>query len=201
MDDDVTIPAPAGEAGTEQGSELAAELRHRWQRLDPVPTGLAERVVFALEVDAFTGSDLDLELMRLQQPQHSGAGARGDQVRTVTFGSDSLTVMLAISDVEGGHRIDGWVAPGGRREIEVRTSDGVRPVRCDETGRFVLPTVPPGHLQLVPQDLVLQDRAEGEPAMADVAAVEADPLRGAPTTAGGASASSRRVTVTPALTL
>lgn len=143
---------PGGEQEPAATASLAAELRQMWQRLDPVPAGLAERVVFSLEVDALTGADLDLELelMRLQQTQTTGAGARGDdEVRTVTFGSESMTVMLAISDVDGGHRIDGWVAPGGRRGIEVRTAQGASREECDETGRFALAFVPPGHFQLV----------------------------------------------------
>jgi hypothetical protein len=128
----------------------AAELREMWERYDPVPPGLADRVSFALEVDAFTRDDLDLELLRLQARHDQMAGARGDDgVRTVTFGSDAMTVMLAISDVEGGFRIDGWVAPGGARAIEVRTSAGSRAERSDDTGRFALPLVPPGHFQLV----------------------------------------------------
>ena len=142
------------------GEHLADELRQMWERLDPGPAGLAERAVFALEVEGFSRDDLDseLELMRLQQGEAVGAGARGeDEVRTVTFGSESMTVMLAISDVEGGHRIDGWVAPGGRRGIEVRTSTGSSREECDETGRFALSFVPPGHFQLV---LVGQDEAE-----------------------------------------
>ncbi|WP_380168006.1 hypothetical protein [Jannaschia sp. R86511] len=132
--------------------QLAGELRQMWERLDPVPAGLAERAVFALEVGSFGPDDLDteLELMRLQQSDLAGAGARGDDaVRTVTFGSESMTVMLAISDVDGGHRIDGWVAPGGRRGIEVRTAGGSSREECDETGRFALAFVPPGHFQLV----------------------------------------------------
>lgn len=135
-------PSPAGPG--------ADELRQMWERLDPVPAGLADRVVFALEVDGFTAADLDLELLRLTQEQATAVGARGaDEVRTVTFGSESTTVMLAISEAEGGHRVDGWVAPGGRRGIEVRTASGSELQECDETGRFTLPMVPPGHLQLV----------------------------------------------------
>ena|GEM_PF-212396 len=132
--------------------EIAGELRQMWEQLDPVPSGLADRVAFALEVDGLSDDELELELelMRLQETQTTGAGARGDdEVRTVTFGSESMTVMLAISDVEGGHRIDGWVAPGGRRGIEVRTSSGASRQECDETGRFALSFVPPGHFQLV----------------------------------------------------
>lgn len=126
------------------------ELRGMWQRFDPVPAGLLDRVCFALQVDEFSRDDLELELMRLQSEGTSLAGARGgDEVRTVTFGSESLTVMLAISDVSGGYRIDGWVAPGGARRLEVRTADGSRREVCDESGRFVLDVVPHGHFQLV----------------------------------------------------
>lgn len=162
------VPVPEQPRGDEVvgGAEhLATELRQMWEQLDPVPTGLAERAVFALEVESFSRDDLDteLELMRLQQSESVGAGARGEEeVRTVTFGSESMTVMLAISDVEGGHRIDGWVAPGGRRGIEVRTSIGSSREECDETGRFALSFVPPGHFQLV---LVGDGRADVERAV------------------------------------
>lgn len=136
----------------EQGggwSPLMGELRSMWQDADPVPSDLVERVQFALDVAEFTATDLDVELLRLQQAESVGAGARGEDVRTVTFGSDAMTVMLAICQVAGGHRVDGWVAPGGRRRIEVHTSSGSSEELADETGRFTLPFVPAGHFQLV----------------------------------------------------
>jgi hypothetical protein len=152
VDEDVTgawagSPGTGGSAGTDEVA-LTADLRRMWETLDPPPDGLLARVGFALQVEDIT-RDLDVELMRLQQESLAGAGTRGEEVRTVTFGSRSLTVMLAISDVDGGYRVDGWVAPGGRRTVEVRTSAGTTRTACDATGRFVLPLVPPGHLQLV----------------------------------------------------
>jgi len=125
------------------------QLREMWELLDPVPSGLAARIGFALEVEEITAADLDLELMRLVEEQTAAVGSRGDQVRTITFGSDSMTVMLALSDVDGGYRVDGWVAPGGRRRLEVRTAAGSNDLQCDETGRFTVPLVPRGHFQLV----------------------------------------------------
>ncbi|MFC5379770.1 hypothetical protein [Aquipuribacter nitratireducens] len=145
MDHDVTSAARAGDGDP---AELHAELRRMWEALDAPPDGLVDRVRFALQADALAG-DLDLELMRLQQEGLAVAAARGDDVRTVTFGSRALTVMLAISEVTGGHRVDGWVAPGGKRRLEVRTSAGTNLTACDESGRFTLDVVPPGHLQLV----------------------------------------------------
>jgi hypothetical protein len=153
MGDDVTaVPG--------QGADLLTELRQAWEQHDPPPAGLTERVRFALEVEHLT-RDLDVELMRLQQESLVGAGSRGDEVRTVTFGSRTLTVMLAISDVDGGYRIDGWVAPGGRRAVEVRTSEGTSQEHCDDTGRFCLDRVPPGHLQLVLATIDGDPAAEG----------------------------------------
>ena len=87
--------------------------------------------------------------MRLVQEDASAHATRGEQVRTITFGSESMTVMLALSEVDGGFRVDGWVAPGGTRHVEVRTAEGSSGLECDSTGRFTVPLVPPGHFQLV----------------------------------------------------
>ena len=147
---DGTDPCDDGSPGDPDG-QLPQQLRAMWELLDPVPAGLAGRVSFALEVEAITAADLDLELMRLLEQQTAAVGSRGDQVRTITFGSTSMTVMLALSDVTGGYRVDGWVAPGGRRRLEVRTAQGCEEMECDETGRFSVALVPRGHFQLVLQ--------------------------------------------------
>jgi len=160
-----------------------------WELLDPVPPGLAERVGFAMGVDALTGADLDTELMRLVEEQTAGAGSRGDQVRTITFGSESMTVVLALSDVGGGYRVDGWVAPGGRRRLEVRTSVGSSELEIEETGRFTVPVVPRGHFQLV---------LEGD---ADHTGEGPEPWAAEPQGTPPARTGSRRAVVTPALTL
>jgi hypothetical protein len=71
-------------------------------------------------------------------------------VRTVTFGSDSLTVMVTLSGQHPqGRRIDGWIAPGAALRIELRTPRGVQQTMADQTGRFSLSDVPPGLVQLV----------------------------------------------------
>lgn len=174
-------------------------LREMWDLVDPVPAGLADRAAFALEVHDLTREDLELELLRLQSHGSDLAGARGggEPVRTVTFGSDTVTVMLAISDVDGGHRIDGWVAPGGRRDIEVRTATGTTHERCDDTGRFALPLVPPGHLQLV-----LAADLEGSAPEGSVGSAPDGSGSSAPGHPGHAAGRSTvRAVVTPALTL
>lgn len=187
------MSADTGPEDTQSWGVTPEALREMWEQVDPVPAGLADRAAFALEVHDLTRDDLDLELLRLQAHGSELAGARGggEPVRTVTFGSDSITVMLAISEVDGGHRVDGWVAPGGRRSIEVRTSAGTTQERCDDTGRFALPLVPPGHLQLV---LAADPDGTGP----DAHAADAHAADGSGRTTGQSTA---RAVVTPALTL
>ena len=52
--------------------------------------------------------------------------ARGtEQSRTITFDSDSLTIMIRIdANQDGTVRVDGWLAPPQRREIEMKTRGG-----------------------------------------------------------------------------
>lgn len=198
------LPHGVHRGGASEGDDDATtmdRLRSMWERLDPVPAGLAGRVGFALEVDALTSVDLDLELMRLVQEETSGAGTRGDEVRTITFGSRSTTVMLALTDVEGGFRVDGWVAPGGARRIEVRTAAGSSHTASDSTGRFTLPFVAPGHFQLV---IETDPPADGAPVPGSAVPATATPSTPAPARApepDPAAEPARRAVVTPALTL
>jgi hypothetical protein len=138
---------------------LLGKLRQMWQQADPVPDDLAERVVFAVGLE-----DVDYELLRLREVLEP-AGARGaETARTVTFGSDSLSVMVTLSGgLPADHRepalgpdrpasvrrIDGWIAPGAALRVELRTSRGVQETMADTTGRFALTEVPPGLVQLV----------------------------------------------------
>lgn len=139
-------PGRASDGPGPQEPDLG-DLRAMWELLDPVPADLADRAAFALEED-LVAADLEVQLLRLQE-ETGAVGSRGDRVRTITFGGDALTVMIALSDVDGGYRVDAWVAPGGRRRVQVRTAAGDRDTACDDTGRSTVPLVPVGHLPLV----------------------------------------------------
>lgn len=121
-------------------------LRALWERADPPPPGFAERLSFVLALD-----DLDAEVLRLRAEVLEPSGARASEhVRTITFGGDTMTVMVTISpDARRGFRIDGWVAPATPARVELRLADGSRETAADLDGRFVIESVPGGLAQLV----------------------------------------------------
>jgi hypothetical protein len=122
-------------------------IRELFERADPMPADLPERIRFSLAM-----RDLEAEVARLaaaEQPHP--AGARGaERSRTVTFDSDSLTIMIRIDfNRDGTVRIDGWLAPAQRREIEMQAIAETLHIGSDEQGRFVFPSVPRGTVRLV----------------------------------------------------
>jgi hypothetical protein len=155
---------------------LLGRIRAAFEAADPMPPGLPERVRFALEVEGLAAElagpfeGLEVELARLDTPV---VAARGDEEsRTVTFDSESLTIMIRIdTNSDGTVRIDGWLAPPESRRIELRGGGEPVHVASDESGRFVFAGVTPGSARLA----VLP--------------------------AGGATASSARTVVTPVLML
>jgi hypothetical protein len=148
---------------------------------DPMPADLPERIRFALAL-----ANLEAEVARLvAQEDHRSLATRGEeQSRTITFDSESLTIMIRIDANEDGTvRVDGWLAPAQRREIEMRTGAELLAVASDDQGRFAFARVPRGTAQLV------------------VRAPTAEP--GASTGPGGSgrSGGTGRSVVTPALIL
>ncbi|HEY6798615.1 MAG TPA: hypothetical protein VI248_28390 [Kineosporiaceae bacterium] len=138
---------------SDDDGSLLRRLRQMWSELDPAPDGLVDRMLFALELE-----QLDVDLSPTLLDRCGGvelAGARsGDQesARTVTFGSDSLTVIITLSgSAEEGHRLDGWLVPAEPLRVELRTAHGSRWTVADATGRFVVDGLPSGLVQLVLQ--------------------------------------------------
>src|SRR4051812_38754183 len=78
------------------------------------------------------------------------AAGGGGGSRTVTFDCEALPIMLSITPGAPDRiRLDGWLAPGGRHAVELRTSAGPRATTADHEGRFVLDDVAHGLAQLV----------------------------------------------------
>jgi hypothetical protein len=124
---------------------LLGRLRTMWDRTDPPPSDLAERVLFTLQLE-----NVEFELLRLQDVLEP-VGARGHETaRTVTFGSESLTIMVTMSGPGGPpRRVDGWIAPAAALRVELRTTRGTQETTADDDGRFAFTEVPTGLIQLV----------------------------------------------------
>jgi hypothetical protein len=143
--------------------ELLSALRECYETLDPMPGSLIERSLFALAIQ-----DIDTEVFQLaEQYRLESSGARGgtnaedgvngdsdgegagEEARVVTFDSDSLTIMIRISQHGGLVRIDGWLAPPQECRVELRIGERIVGADVDPEGRFVLDAIPRGLAQLV----------------------------------------------------
>lgn len=130
----------------DEDARLLAEIARLYELVDPMPADLVERIGFTL-----TFADMEMELARLVAESRVPVGARGEErARTVTFSSDSLTVMVTITPVSQSRcRIDGWIAPSAAIMVELRTDRGSQDVVADVDGRFEFAGVPCGLVQLV----------------------------------------------------
>ena len=126
--------------------EILDGIREIFSTADPMPADLPERIRFSLAM-----RDLEAEVARLASEEDPRLLAvRGaEQSRTITFDSDSLTIMIRIDPNKNGTvRIDGWLAPPQCREIEMQTTADTLRVLSDEQGRFAFASVPRGTARL-----------------------------------------------------
>jgi hypothetical protein len=139
-------PAGPDEPMDEFDLAILDGIREVFGRADPMPADLPERIKFSLAL-----RDLEAEVARIASEEDPRLLAvRGaEQSRTVTFDSDSLTIMIRIdSDNNDTVRIDGWLAPPQRREIEMQTASGMLRAVSDEQGRFAFASLPRGTARL-----------------------------------------------------
>ena len=120
---------------------LLTQIKACYEAADPVPVGLVERLQFEITLDA-----LHADLATLTQFDLSPAGARSttEEVRTITFTSESLTTMVTVTPEGDGVRIDGWAVPGAGITVELLRTGGPLVTQADQDGRFVFEAVPSG---------------------------------------------------------
>ena len=128
---------------------LLADLARIAEEIDPVPDGLVERSLFAI-----TLAGLEAEVMELAYVQAPATSVRGDappvEARTITFTSESVTVMISLSPTDDGRiRIDGWAAPATALRVELHRPGVVSETTSDDDGRFVFEAVDRGPASLV----------------------------------------------------
>lgn len=133
-------------AGAIDDVDVAAlrRLAGLYDKLDPVPPALVDRISFGITLDA-----LHAELAELQRTTEL-VGVRSDatEANTVTFTSSTLTVMVAVTVTSAdAARLDGWITPTGVRGVEVRSGAGTLLTEADADGRFVFEDVARGPIQ------------------------------------------------------
>jgi hypothetical protein len=125
--------------------QILDDIRGLFSTLDPPPPDLVERVQFALDLE-----DVEIEVFQLAMDRlDSLVTTRGEPSRTITFDSDSMSIMIRVSPGQQDRvRIDGWLAPPGERRIELRVSGSSRQTDADDQGRFAFEHVQHGLIQL-----------------------------------------------------
>ncbi|GAA3208016.1 hypothetical protein ACFO1B_18880 [Dactylosporangium siamense] len=121
--------------------QLLAAMRTMWERTDPCPPDLAERVLFRLGLE-----QPDVELMVFQSAL-TGAGARTTEVTdTVIFESQRLALTITVSDgrLRQRRRVDGWISPSAALRVCLHGAQGVLEETADEDGRFAFVDVAGG---------------------------------------------------------
>ena len=143
--------------------EILADIARIQVALDPVPVGLVERSLFAITLAGLEAEVMELEYVRIPEMSVRGE-APPVEARTITFTSDSVTVMISLSPTEGGRvRIDGWAAPAAELLVSLTRPGGVSETRSDDDGRFVFDAVDPGPASFVVQPTGSSERAVSTP--------------------------------------
>jgi hypothetical protein len=143
---------------------LLDSIREMFQAADPMPADLPGRIRFVLAL-----RDLEIEVAQLAEQEDCcpAVMARGaEESRTITFDSDSLTILIRIdANRDGTVRIDGWLAPPQGREIEMKTAADSLRVTSDQQGRFAFARVPRGTAQLIVRGNQGSERSVVTPAL------------------------------------
>ncbi|PZU38682.1 MAG: hypothetical protein DI573_09350 [Microbacterium sp.] len=122
-----------------------ATLRAVWQRVDPMPAELVDRMIAAVAIEDLSREYAQLTLVEQAQL----AAVRGDaDTLTLQFSDGTTTVLLHVSAAEDGtRRVDGWCDASA---LAVRLAQGDREWAAEpaEHGRFAFEGVVPGLTRL-----------------------------------------------------
>jgi hypothetical protein len=131
---------------------MFARLRSVWERVDPVPAELIDRMVAAVAVE-----DLSREYALLTLVEGAEVSAVRGETDTLTlqFSDGTTSVLLHVTATENGRRrVDGWV-DGTALAGRLAQGDQAWAADAGENGRFAFDDVTPGVSRI---RLVLKDR-------------------------------------------
>jgi hypothetical protein len=119
------------------------DLAAMWEARDPMPEGLIERVLVAVETEDL---DTEYELLHLIARSAELVGARGaGEAVTISFAGGSFSLLLRVSSIGAKQcRVDGWVTPAQPMKLSVSQKSKTWDAVVDAFGRFELPKLPKG---------------------------------------------------------
>lgn len=115
---------------------LIDALHDMWERHDPMPDGLPERIIVEI---ALRDLELDAEVLSLVAHRDELLGVRASaRGRSVfEFSSEDRSLVLRVAASGGGHfRVDGWVSPAGYTKATLRSRRRDVTSAIDAGGRF-----------------------------------------------------------------
>lgn len=129
---------------TPTDAALFRELRRTWERVDPMPADLVDRMVAAVAADDLSREYVLLTLVDSDAFAETRAETRGDaDILTLQFGDGTTNVLIHVTRTESGaRRVDGWV-DGAASTVELIQDAGEVSTAVDG-GRFAFDAVPPG---------------------------------------------------------
>lgn len=119
-----------------------------WQRRDPLPPGVIDRMLVALAV---ADLDAEYEMLALVSRTRELAGTRSNESETMTFvfANEQRTLMMRIAPLESGFcRIDGWITPPQSGTVRLERGSVATEASAD-IGRFELDRVIRGSCRVV----------------------------------------------------
>jgi len=127
--------------GTADDAALFARLRTAWRQHDPVPAGLADRMVAAVAVE-----DVGREYALLTLIEQDGPVAvRGEaDTATLQFSDGRTGVVVHVTAAEADRRrVDGWV-DGDALVVRLTQRERTWDAEFTAPGRFAFDAVPAG---------------------------------------------------------
>lgn len=123
--------------------QLLDSLAEMWQRRDPLPEALVDRILVALAMDDL---DVEYELIDLTSRLVGLAGTRSDdEAITFTFDSADLSMVLRVSSTGGDTcRVDGWITPARDLTVTATQAGNTVTARVVDQGRFEFPELKSG---------------------------------------------------------
>jgi len=119
------------------------DLAQMWQHRDPMPDGLIDKVLVAMELENL---DQEYELLHLVERSRELDGVRGvSDAFTIAFSGGPFSLLLRVSSLgEKFCRVDGWVSPPQAMQVKVTQQSRSWKALVDSLGRFEIDRLPAG---------------------------------------------------------